>query len=177
MPGIAFITKQIQSLRWATHIKPALLDVSALACIYFLPALSHMFGIKLYLLEPMRLMLVLALVHTHRKNAFLLALTLPLFSFVVSAHPVFLKSLLIAAELTVNVALFYLLLKRLPTFIAIFGAIWMSKLFYYGLKYVGILLVWPGDSLVGTPLPLQLLTSLIFSSYLWLMLRKDPRSD
>jgi hypothetical protein len=169
---MASSTTAIRTIDWKANAKAGLLDVSALAFIYFLPALSHMLSIKLYLIEPMRLMLILALVHTHRKNAYLLALTLPFFSFLISAHPVFVKSALIAAELVVNVALFYFLVKHIHRLGAIFASIWISKIFYYGLKYVAIMTVLPGDSLIGTPLQIQLATSAAFSLYLFLMLKK-----
>jgi hypothetical protein len=158
---------------WKSYIKPALLDVFALAFIYFLPAISHLLSIKLYLIEPMRVMLVLALVHTHKKNAYLLALTLPLFSFLISAHPVFVKTMLISAELVVNVALFYFLVKRLQVLAAIFVSIWLSKMFYYSLKSLAMLSILPGDSLVSTPLLIQLATSLVFSLYLFAFFKKE----
>ncbi|MFO7998644.1 MAG: hypothetical protein R6U86_06645 [Bacteroidales bacterium] len=163
----------ISTINWKANIKAGLLDVSALAFIYFVPAISHMLSIKLYLVEPMRLMLILALVHTHRKNAYLLALTLPFFSYLISAHPVLIKSGLIAAELVVNVALFYFLSRYIHRLGAIFASIWLSKIFYYGLKYLAIMTVLPNDSLIGTPLQIQLATSLAFSLYLFLMLKKE----
>jgi hypothetical protein len=162
----------LSAVSWKGFVKPATLDVFALAFIYFLPAISHMLSFKLYLIEPMRLMIVLALVHTNRKNAYLLALTLPIFSFLISAHPVLIKTMLISAELVVNVALFYLLVKRIHVLPAIFLSIWLSKIFYYGLKYLAILTVLPGDSLIGTPLLIQLSTSAVFSLYLFAFLRK-----
>lgn len=126
----------------------------------------------------MRLMLVLAMVHTHRKNAFILALTLPLFSFFISAHPVLLKSLLISAELVVNVVLFYLLLKRIHVFPAIFLSIWLSKVFYYGIKYLAMTsLLLDEDRLIGTPLMMQLLTSTVFSLYLFVMFRLSGKES
>ncbi len=145
-------------------------DIFAIAVIYLVPAISHMLSIKLYLFEPMRLMLILALVHTRRPNAYILALTLPLFSYFVSAHPVLIKSLLIAVELTFMVFVFYLLSERVHKFAAIFISIWASKLFYYVLKYVAIITVLPAEPLVGTPLLLQLGTSAVFSLYVWWML-------
>lgn len=163
----------ITTHQWKSTVKAGLLDLSALAFIYFVPALSHMLSIKLYLIEPMRLMLILAMVHTHRKNAFLLALTLPFFSYLISSHPVFIKSALIAAELMVNVALFYLLVRYVHRLGAIFASIWLSKIFYYGLKYIAIMTVLPGESLIGTPLQIQLVTSAAFSLYLFLMLRSE----
>ena len=160
-----------QAKRIATF-KALTLDVLALGFIYFLPAISHMLGIKLYLIEPMRLMLIFAMVHTHRRNAYLLAITLPLFSYFVSAHPVLLKTGLISVELLINVALFFFLVKRMHTLAAIFFSIWISKILYYGLKYLTILFIWPGDTLVSTPLYIQLITSSVFSIYLYLLFQR-----
>ncbi len=44
-------------------------------------------------------MLILAIAHTSRKNAYLIALTLPLFSLLISAHPSLIKTSLITGEL------------------------------------------------------------------------------
>lgn len=155
----------------ASNIRALVFDVFALAFIYMIPTISHMLSIKLYLLEPMRLMLIFALVHTRRPNAYLLALTLPLFSFFISAHPVLVKSLLIAIELSVMVFVFYTLVGRMHKLAAIFISIWVSKLLYYGLKYIAIITVLPSEPLVGTPLLLQLGTSLAFSMYVWWQFR------
>jgi len=163
------------TISWNTHVKPALLDITAIAFIYFMPALSHMLGIKLYLMEPMRLMLVLAMVHTNRKNAFLLAVTLPMFSFLVSSHPVFVKTFLISIELVVNVALFFFLVKKMHTLPAIFLSIWLSKIFYYGLKFIALELLLLRGALIGTPLLIQLATSAAFSIYLFMFFRQTEK--
>ena len=155
-----------------TNVRSVLFDVFALAFIYLVPALSHMLSIKLYLLEPMRIMVILAMVHTRRENAYILALTLPLFSYVLSAHPVFIKSGLIALELCAMVYFFQVLSVRLHSLAAIFISIWASKLFYYGLKYIAIITVLPSEPLVGTPLQLQLITSAVFSVYVFAMLNR-----
>src|SRR6056297_3145024 len=92
-------------------ISQALFDLAAIAFIYFIPAISHMLSIPLYLLEPMRIILILALVHTHKVNAYVLAATLPFFTFLVSGHPILPKAFLISAELVLNVFLFFTLLR------------------------------------------------------------------
>ncbi len=160
-----------------TNIRAITFDILALAFIYLVPTISHMLSIKLYLLEPMRLMLIFAMVHTRRQNAYILALTLPLFSYFLSAHPVLIKSLLIAAELSVMVFVFFRLVPRVHTLGAIFASIWISKLFYYGLKYVAVLTVLPAEPLVGTPLWLQLITSLAFSLYVFIMFKNHAGKD
>lgn len=143
-----------------------LIDISALVFIYLVPTLSHMLSLPVYLIEPMRLMLVLALVHTNRQNCYLLALTMPLFSFIISGHPLFAKMFLIAAELSLNVFLFYLLSKRMKSiFPAIFLSILLSKVFYYLLKFVFIQLALINTGLVATPLLVQVLMAIVFSCY------------
>ena len=153
-------------------INSLIINSVAVVLIYFTPALSHLLNFPLYLIEPMRLMLILAMVHSNKQNAFLLALTLPLFSFAISAHPVFYKMLLISAELTLNVWLYYMLFKAFKNnFTALLSSILISKVAYYILKAVLIytLLLEPG--LFSTPIWIQLITSLVFSTYAFFVLR------
>jgi hypothetical protein len=86
------------------------------------------------MIEPMRLVLILALVHTNRTNAWILAAILPLFSYLVSGHPEPLKMLVITAELLANTGLFLFLLRRgAYPFLAMFLSILVSKAFCYSL--------------------------------------------
>jgi hypothetical protein len=160
------------AVNWKNWIGTFLLDGVALAFIFLMPAISHMLSIKLYMVEPMRLMLILALVHTHKKNAYLLAVTLPLFSFLISTHPVLFKAALIAAEMVVNVAVFYFLVNRMHKLGAIFASIWISKLFYYVLKYFALQTAVLSGAMFGIPIWVQLATSAVFSVYLFLMYKK-----
>lgn len=163
----------IRTINWKTGLGIMLLDGLALAFIFFMPAISHMLSIKLYMIEPMRLMLILALVHSHKKNAYLLAVSLPFFSYLVSAHPLLVKSAIIAAELVVNVAVFYFLANRIHKLGAIFASIWISKLFYYVLKYLALQTAVLSGATFGIPLWVQLATSAVFSVYLFLMYKKS----
>jgi len=150
-------------------------DVLAISFIYLVPTISHLLSIKLYLLEPMRIMIILAMVHTRRENPYILALTLPFFSYLISGHPLLVKSGLIAIELAAMVFVFFTLARYVHRFAAIFASIWISKLLYYGLKYIAVMTILPEEPLVGTPLLLQLGTSVAFSIYVWLMFRESPR--
>ena len=158
--------------------KSLIFDALGLVAIYFIPAVSHMFNIPFYLFEPMRLMLILAIAHTSKRNAIIIALTLPLFSYFVSGHPIPPKALIIAAELMLNVVLFYYFARRLKHY---FGAMIMSilasKVVYYFLKfgiiYYGII----EGNLFSTPIYLQLILTLIYSSYLFVVFsRKEAPS-
>lgn len=147
-------------------VAAVLIDLSALAFIYLVPTLSHLFSLPVYLIEPMRLMLVLALVHSSRQNGYLLALTMPLFSFIISGHPVFAKMFLIAVELSLNVFLFYLFSRRMKfTFPAVFLSILLSKAIYYLLKFGFIQVALINTGLVATPLLFQLAMTVVFSCY------------
>jgi len=163
----------ITLVRSNVNVKSILIDLAALTFIYLVPTLSHLTSIPLYLLEPMRIMLILAIAHTTKKNAYILALTLPVFSFVISMHPTIIKSLLITAELFLNVWLFYYLLKRTGNqFIAMLSSIVISKVFYYLVKFLLITMVFMQTSLVSTPLILQFATTFIFSGYIYLIYRR-----
>lgn len=155
------------------NVKSIVLDILALAFIYFVPTISHLLNIPLYLVEPMRIMLILALAHTSKKNAYLLALTLPLFSFLISSHPNIFKVLLITLELMLNVWLFYKLSTKVNNFIAIFSSIIISKVVYYLLKFGLISFAVLQTGLISTPLYLQLITTVVFSGYLFFVLRKN----
>ena len=69
--------------------RSVLLDAIGLVFVYFIPSISHVLNVPIYLVEPMRIMVILAIAHTTQRNAYILALTLPLFSYFISAHPVF----------------------------------------------------------------------------------------
>ena len=167
------MSNSISISRSSLNIKSALLDLVALVFIYLVPTLSHLTSIPLYLLEPMRIMVVLAMAHTTKKNAYLLALTLPVFSFVISMHPTVIKSLLITAELLLNVWLFYFLVKKTGNhFISILGSIVISKLFYYLVKFILISLVLMQTQLISTPVGLQIMTTFVFSGYIYLIYRR-----
>ena len=150
-------------------IKSSIFDLFAIAAIYMVPTFSHLFALPIYFIEPMRLMLILAIAHTSKKNAYLLAATLPIFSFVVSAHPVFLKTLLISGELLVNVWLFFLLSERIKNkFGAMVISIAISKMAYYAIKFILLSFVLLQGSLISTPILIQMVTMFLFGGYIFL---------
>lgn len=155
------------------NVLSAIFDISALAFIYFVPAISHLLSLPLYLIEPMRLMLILALVHTTKQNAYIIALSLPLFSFLISAHPFFPKMILISFELVLNVFLFYLFVNKFKnTFLPVLLSIIISKLVYYIIKFGLIKLALIESGLVSTPLTIQLIMLLVFSGYVTILFKK-----
>ena len=144
--------------------KYILYDLLSLTFIYFMPALSHMVNFPLYLIEPMRIAIIFSMLFTDNKNAYIIALTIPLFSFFISAHPGMAKSLLIASELLLNVFLFYLLFAKMGnSFAAMILSIIGAKLFYYLGKYLLLSAGFMEGSLISTPLLIQLSVALSLS--------------
>jgi len=144
------------------HRSTILIDIALLAALYLLPSFSHVTAMPLYMFEPMRVALIIALLFTSRANAYLIAFTLPLASFLLSGHPVPFKALLMGIELTVLVASYgYLAQKlRVPAFAALTAAILAGKLVYYTMKYAALGAGLLGGSLVSTPLQTQVLLAL-----------------
>lgn len=157
-------------------LKVYLIDLMAITFIYFLPALSHLTALPLYYIEPMRLAVLFCLIHTSKKNAFLIAVTIPLFSLIVSSHPGFLKAVLITGELLINLWLFYFLVKNINVFTAAFLSIILSKLMYYSAKYLLIQSQWIDGGLVSTPLIVQLIIAVAISIYAGTMFKAKNNS-
>ncbi len=155
------------------NTRSIVLDILALAFIYFVPTISHLLNVPLYLVEPMRIMLILAIAHTKKKNAYLIALTLPLFSFLISGHPNIFKAVIMTMELLLNVWLFYELTKRTNQFVAMLSSIILSKIFYYLLKFGLISFAVLQSGLISTPIYLQVITSVVFSGYLFFIYRRN----
>lgn len=146
-------------------IRTFLIDGFALAFLLLMPAASHLTGVPFYFIEPMRIMLVVALIFTSRSNAYILALALPVFSFLVSGHPVPIKMMIIMAELLLNVWLFIKIfqLTRKP-FISMFSAIIGSKIFCYLTYWIVFSWAFVVDESQMVFLIAQLVVSLVLSA-------------
>ncbi len=144
-----------------------LLDVSVLLIVYFIPAFIHATAFPLYYLEPMRVLLFSAyLISRNIKNAYILALTLPLVSTLLPPfHPPFYKAVIMSIELFTNIAIFNWLLGKVKwqAGIIIFISTILSKILYYFLKFIFINIGLIEGSLISTSLLLQLLTLTVLS--------------
>ncbi len=152
------------------RINVYLFNLAAIVSIYLVPTFSHILSFPVYMIDPMRIIILLSVIHTSNKNAYLIALTLPLFSFLIASHPVAIKSILITSELILNIWLFYQIYDKLSNkFSVMFLSILISKIYYYLVKFVliskGILL---GD-LFSTPVYLQILVALSLGGYLFFL--------
>lgn len=168
--------KALSIIDLKSNIKTYLIDFFLLLMIYFLPAISHLFAFPVYYLDPMRIALVVALVHTSKKNAYIIALTLPLFSFLISSHPQIIKSFLLSAELIINLSLFFLIKDKLKNvFASLFLSIVISKVIYYSLKFALISFTLLNDRLFSTPLYFQLMAAVLLSTYIYLVNRTSTK--
>lgn len=150
-----------------TDIKTLVLaDVLVLVGFYALPAVSHLLPIPLYLLEPMRIAMLLAFIFTRSTwNAVAMGITIPVFSFLTAGHPQLIKALLISAELAVNIGVFVVLYRRynVHASLVLMASILVSKVAYYLLKYVAIAFGVLDDRLISTGIYQQLLALAVIS--------------
>lgn len=129
-----------------------IVDAAILAIICLVPTLSHLFSVPIYKLNPMTLCLLAGMLLVNdRRNAFLLALVLPLVSMLISGMPTPLKCVCMVAELATIVAVFQLAENRMGSFVSILCAMICGKAVYYVLK---ALIVSPAV-LIGTSIWLQ----------------------
>jgi hypothetical protein len=156
----------------SSSLKILFIDFLTITFIYFLPALSHLTSLPLYLIDPMRIAVLFSLVHTNRKNTLLIAITIPLFSLVVSSHPAIIKSILISIELLVNLFLFYSLIEKTNKFTAMFLSIVFAKIIYYSIKFLFIQLNLISGELISTSLVLQWFLAVGLSLYVAFMYKK-----
>ena len=141
-------------------------DLLVALFIIAMPILAHLFPIPLYILEPMRLAVfaTLILMPNRKMNAIMMALLLPLLSYIISGHPIAVKNILIAIELVANVTLFQLLVSKFNHVgFSMFASILTSKLFYYGMKYVCLSIGLLSINIISTPLIIQIIVSIVIS--------------
>jgi hypothetical protein len=158
--------------------KTGILDAVALTFIFLAPAIAHLISFPVYMIEPMRLMMVLSLAHSSQRNSYILALCLPLFSFIVSGHPEFVKMLIITTELVLNVFLFYWLFKKSGNaFLSLLPAILLSKIASYLMYFLFFSLAFVKAEAETDFLLVQVATTIAFSSYIFLFGKKpNPRT-
>lgn len=168
--------KAISLINVRSNVKTYLIDLSLILFIYFLPALSHLLAFPIYYLDPMRIALVVGLIYTSKRNSYLIALTLPLFSFLISSHPQVVKSLLLSTELVINLSLFFLIKDKLNNILAsLLLSIIVSKVIYYLLKFVFINFTLLDDKLFSTPFHFQIISAISLSLCLYFIQRSKTK--
>jgi hypothetical protein len=151
----------------------AITNIAALAFVGIVPAASHLFKIPIYYIEPMRIMLVLALLYSSRWNAFALAIVLPLFSFLLSGHPAPIKMMIIMAELLINAWLFlFFYQKSGKAFLSSVGSIIISKAFCYAMYLTVFSMAFVKAEAEMVFLFAQLILTLLLSSFVWYIINR-----
>lgn len=137
-----------------------LLDAALLSAACLLPAFSHLLALPLYQFNPMLLLLLasLALVDD-RRNAYLMALLLPVVSMLVVGMPTPAKALCMAAEYSAVVALYGVFSEhtRMGSQFSILLAMLAGKGVFYAFKAVVIAPV----VLIGTSVWIQAISMLL----------------
>ena len=155
-------------------LKSVCIDTIAIAFIYFTPVIAHLTAFPVYMIEPMRLMVILSMAHSSRRNSYLLAFTLPLFSYIATSHPEFLKMLIITAELGLNVFFFYWLSARMKNvFLAMVSAVITSKVICYAMYLIFFSVAFVRNEADGLFLFVQLITTVLFSAYFFIFWKKN----
>lgn len=123
----------VNKISWRTIA----LDVTLIAAACFIPALSHLTALPLYHADPMRwLLLTGVLLAVDKHNGYVLAVALPVMACLLSGVPSPAKALIIALELSVNVALLQWLKGKMHILPAVLISIAGAKMVYYGVKFL-----------------------------------------
>ena len=151
-----------------------LVDLLVLLAIFLIPGISHLTHLPFYYLEPMRFFLLASFFLTrNRTNTLLLSLLIPVFSWLVSGHPVFIKALLIGAELAINgYLLMWFLNKRWNLLLALTVSMITSKIFYYLLKYFVVSTGILNMEIISTDIGIQCIGITVIAIILFAVFRK-----
>jgi hypothetical protein len=153
--------------------KGLLLDIVALVVVFFTPKIGEYIHLPFWMIEPMRLMVILSIAHSTRANSFLLAFVLPVFSWAVSGHPEFFKMIVITGEITINVFLFYLLIRKIDSvFLSMIISIVVSKVICYIIYLLFFSMIVFRDEAEFSFLIAQVISTLVFSFYVAWVFRK-----
>lgn len=149
-----------------------LIDALLLVFICAVPALSHVFAIPFYKLNPMAMCLLAGMLLVRWKgNGYLLAVLLPVVNMLVSGMPVPAVCVCMVTELLTVVGVYDLLERRAGAFVSILAALLSGKVVFYLLKTV---LVAPAV-LIGTNVWLQLAVIAVLSFVFWMVRRRMQR--
>lgn len=157
----------MKSIAIKKNVDSILIDLTLLVVVYFIPTISHLTALPLYMAEPMRIILfVCVLMSVSRKNVYFMAVMLPLFSFIVAGHPIAVKNGIMAIEFLVNIYMLYSLVdKKMNAFWACFFSITVSKVVYYILKFGAISFGMFSSSLISTSIIAQAIIALVISVF------------
>ena len=156
--------------------KSLILDIVALVVVFLTPEIGQYTHLPFWMIEPIRLMVVLSIAHSTRANSYLLALVLPVFSWALTGHPEFIKMLVMTGEIAVNVFLFYLLIRQINSaFQSMIISIALSKILCYSIYLLFFSQMFIQEETEPAFLIAQLISTLVFSLYVYWVSRKKLR--
>ncbi len=156
--------------------KTIIFDIISITFVVFIPVVSHLSGFPFYVFEPMRILIIPYFLLTRSKNAYFLAIALPLISFLIVGHPVFFKFPLVAIDLFVNIIFLNTLInKQINKYICLLISILLSKLVYYLFKYIFINLDVLKGNLVDTNIVYQIANMFILIIVIFAFKKKDKK--
>lgn len=155
-------------------ISGSLFDIIVILSILVITTVSHFISaFPLFVLEPIRIAILLSMLYTSRYNSIILAVILPLFSSVISSHPELFKSLIMCVELMSNVLIYnYICNRKINRIYPIFVSIVLSKILYYILKTVLLYLGLMHGQLLATNIFIQMAITVILSGAFFLLNKK-----
>ena len=150
-------------------VKATIVDALLLSVICAVPAISHVLSFPLYKLNPMAMCLLagMLLVKDHR-NAFLLAILMPLVSMLVTGFPIIDNTACMIPELMTVVALMCTIDKKMPSEVSMFLSLLGGKIVFYTLRA----LFFSPAVLFGTSILLQISVLIVLSMVYGFIVRK-----
>lgn len=150
-------------------IRTVIVDAVLLAIICIVPAISHIVAFPLYKLNPMLFCLMTGMLLVgDKRNAYLLAVMLPLVSTMMSGMPIPVKMICMIPEMLSVVAVFQLLQNYWKAFPSILAAVLVGKVVYYVIKAFVI----APAALFGTSLLIQGIVVFVFAAIFALLYSK-----
>ncbi|MBT5268798.1 MAG: hypothetical protein HOL70_05060, partial [Candidatus Marinimicrobia bacterium] len=153
--------------------RAVLTDVFVLSAFYLTTTFAHILSVPLYQLDPMKIIVLITVMYSNRGNALMIALSLPILSFMSTGHPVAPKFLLMAGELMIFATI--MSTYKSGHWIVLFSAILVSKLGYYLLKAAVIWMGWLNQDLFATDFKSQALALIILSAVFYFLISMKNR--
>ena len=118
----------------------------------------------------MIVIIIIAIVHTSKENAYILAVLLPAAFYLFSNHPSAIKTFILSGDLLFNIFLYFNLMKlKINKFLLMSMCIVASKLAHYLAKYLLIQFTVLKGDLIATPIYIQIMIVIVLSGYVYLL--------
>jgi hypothetical protein len=162
MEDMMISLSNLLNVRHQSIPKAIIADIVIIFVFYLTIMFAHIFPFPIYMIDPMKIFILLSLIFAGRNASLVAAIVLPLVSYVSTGHPIFPKYILISIELVVFVIILYnLKFSNSWGLQKLLMAITLSKFTYYFLKYMVIEMNIIQPPLFSTSLRVQLEASIL----------------